>query len=264
MAHNITNEDGMAYFGEVPWHGLGVSVSHLMTSEEALREANLNWSVNLEPVFLASGVEVPKTFAVVREDTQRALGIVGSRYTPLQNSDAFAFADALLPEGEGRYETAGSLNGGERVWMLAKVHEGEVVPGDLTQDYLLLTNRHDGLGPFQVLLTSVRVVCNNTLTRALNSKAAQAISFRHTPNSISQDSRIKAQMALGLVTEFTTFLADLDRQLTWKKFSKDLAAQLSKELVPVRAMASDREKNIAERSQEKLLDLYETSPCNDN
>jgi phage/plasmid-like protein (TIGR03299 family) len=262
MASEITEQDQLFYFGEVPWHGLGVSVNQLLTSEEALQAANLDWNVSLQDLYLENNQKVPRVKATVRDDTQEVLGVVGRLYTPLQNREAFDFADSLLPEGPGRYEVAGSLNRGARVWMLAKISEDEVVSNDLVQDYLLLTNRHDGLGTFQILLTSVRVVCANTLTQAL-SFADKIVRMKHTPGRINERSIVETQNSLGIVTEFTKFLRDIDRQLAWTKFDRELQKTYVESLVPVRPLASERERNSAEKKQKQLLELFESSPGND-
>ena len=41
-------------------------------------------------------VEVGDHFCTLRTDTQAVLGVVGERYTVLQNFDAFTFFDALV------------------------------------------------------------------------------------------------------------------------------------------------------------------------
>ena len=266
MAHMITDDDAMMYVGEVPWHGLGTRVDHLATSEEALEAAKLGWRVSLKPMALeVTGQNVPGYKAVVRDDIGTVLGVVGRQYSPLQNVDAFRFADTLLPGAEGRYETAGSLMGGRRVWMLAKLGEDDIVPGDTVQDYLLLSNSHDGTSSFRVLQTSVRVVCNNTLTCALGSATERAIAFKHTAGSISNARLEDAQEALGLVDNMTRFFHDIDRELTRRKFTQDFGHLFLDEMVPVPvgAKGNDRAITLAQKKRATLLDLVETGKGND-
>jgi phage/plasmid-like protein (TIGR03299 family) len=261
----ITEDDGMMYCGEVPWHGLGVKVDHLATSAEALEAAKLAWRVSKQPMQLENGRAVPDHKAVVRDDIGAVLGVVGRQYTPLQNVDAFAFADLLLPGAEGRYETAGSLMGGRRVWMLAKLGEADIVPGDPVTDYLLLSNSHDGTSSFRVLQTSVRVVCNNTLTMALGARTEHAIAFKHTAGAIAQTRLEDAQAALGLVDNMTRFFHEVDRELTRHRFTRDFGELFLDEMVPVPSgvAGTDRGVTIAQKKRAALLDLVETGKGND-
>ncbi len=181
----------MMYSGETPWHGLGHYVGdEPVDSAEAMTMAGLDWSVGLYPIESsirlpdARRIEVhPRHYAVLRDSDDKILGQVSEQYRPIQNQEAFAFLDSMATQGQDlRYHTAGALRGGRRVWMLAKLknHQIEPIPGDVTQPYLLLTNRHDGKGSLRCFFTTVRVVCQNTLNWALSEGAHNGVSIRHT------------------------------------------------------------------------------------
>ena len=104
----------------------------------------------------------------LRDIDNAALGIVSDRYKVVQNEDAFRFTDDLLGEGVS-YETAGSLQGGRKVWMLAKMPHRYIIAGDEIAPYLVVMNSHDGSSGIKVAMTPIRVVCQNTLNLALNS-----------------------------------------------------------------------------------------------
>ena len=163
----------------VPWHGLGTPVQEALTSEEAIEKAGLNWTVEKKPIYNENGKEIPKYFRTARSSDNSTLGIVSGRYKIVQNSEAFSFTDGLIGE-DVRYETAGSLNKGRRVWLLAKLPE-KMILGDKFDTYVCFTNTHDGTGSVQVCLTPTRVVCNNTLNLAL-SEASRKWSTRHIGN----------------------------------------------------------------------------------
>ena len=131
----------MMYVREKPWHGLGTMVAEAPTSADALRLAGLDWQVNSEPISV-SGKEVAGYKANVRSSDEAVLGVVSDRYKVCQNTDAFEFTDNLVG-GEVRYETAGSLFGGKKIWLLAKLPDTEIL-GDKTEPYLCFTNSHDG------------------------------------------------------------------------------------------------------------------------
>jgi len=170
MAHNIeiiNGEASMFYYGDKPWHGLGQQLENPATSKEAIEAAKLDWEVEKQQLYLPNNEPVLNTFATVRTDRNKVLGIVGSTYTPLQNSEAFQFFDAIVGEGQAVYHTAGSLLNGKLVWILAKLPGVIRVTGeDITEKYLLLSNSHDGTSAVQIKFTPIRVVCNNTLSMA--------------------------------------------------------------------------------------------------
>lgn len=173
----------MFYVRQVPWHGLGTRVDFAPRSAQALKLAGLDWTVDQRPVFVDRQV-VPGYRANVRSTDSQVLGIVKERYRVLQNKDAFAFADELLGRGV-TYETAGALFGGRRVWLQARLPRPIKILRDEVMPYLCITNSHDGEGAIRVIVTPVRVVCQNTLTFALKN-APRHWSMRHTGNLVDK------------------------------------------------------------------------------
>jgi phage/plasmid-like protein (TIGR03299 family) len=170
--------DTMAYNRTkgAPWHGKGTPANGLMTAGECIRNAQLDWGVSKVPLRLndEGGLPLSGLSALVRtdrpvHDQTRILGIVGDEYQPLQNWDAFHFFDAVVGDGKARYETAGSIDNGKRVWLLASLGEPITpVKDDAVIPYLLLANGHDGQLMVHLKFTPVRVVCQNTLAMALH------------------------------------------------------------------------------------------------
>lgn len=170
--------ESMFYVREAPWHGLGTGVREAPDSREALRLAGLDWNVVQEPIYTARKELVEGHKANVRDSDRKPLGVVTDRYRVIQNREAFAFTDSLLGEGV-RYETAGSLLGGRKVWLLARMPREYIISGERVSPYLLFSNAHDGSGAVRVALTPIRVVCNNTLNLAL-ATAKRSWSMAHT------------------------------------------------------------------------------------
>jgi len=162
----------MMYFGEVPWHGLGTKLDGPATSAEAITSANLNWKVEKQQLYLKDNSIVKDTFSTIRLDDKGkpvVLGVVGKNYTVLQNEEAFEFFDSIVGEKKAIYHTAGALLNGKVIWILVKLPEQmRIIGNDIVDKYLLLSNSHDASSGVQVKFTPVRVVCNNTLTMALN------------------------------------------------------------------------------------------------
>ena len=172
------NVETMFYTREKPWHGLGVQVQEAPTSEKALWLAGLDWKVLQKDIFTEGRVRVPGYRANVRDTDGQVLGVVTDRYKVIQNEEAFAFTDALLGKGV-RYETAGSLQDGRKVWLLARLPSEYIISGEQISPYLVFSNTHDGSGAVRVAVTPVRVVCNNTLNLALQT-AKRSWSMIHT------------------------------------------------------------------------------------
>ena len=181
------NVETMVSVREIPWHKLGTIVEDQMTAADALKASGLDWIVKKVPLFSpAPGggprMEIPDRFGIQRQTDGRVLGVVGTNYVPFQNTEAFQFFDNLVDSGDAKYETAGSLDIGRQVWIMATLPEGVSIGGvDEHQIYLLLSNRHDGSGSITAAVTPVRVVCQNTLNLALKG-AKREWKVRHVSN----------------------------------------------------------------------------------
>lgn len=161
------NVESMFYVREAPWHGLGIRVESALNSEEALEKSGLNWNVIQRPIMTSIYEPIPGYKANIRDTDNRVLGVVTDRYRVVQNAEAFAFTDALLGEGV-KYETAGSLQNGRKIWLLAKLPDKYIIEGDQIEPYMVFSSSHDGSGSIKVAMTPIRVVCQNTLNIALS------------------------------------------------------------------------------------------------
>jgi phage/plasmid-like protein (TIGR03299 family) len=178
MAHEF--ETGM--FVTTPaWHGLGTVLPNAPSVDDAIRCAGLDWRVKLEPVYLRDGLVVDGHKAVIRDSDSAQFGVVGADYTPVQNAEAFDWIRPIIDSGEATIEAAGALRGGRRVWILAAVKNGtvEVVRNDPVQSYVLFAHGHDGSLAVRAGFTTTRVVCQNTLSAAVND-GKQLLKFKHT------------------------------------------------------------------------------------
>jgi len=216
--HGILENDYMfSGRGEVPWHGIGAVLDGVLTSKEAIKAAKLTWKVEQTPVYAANNwVEpIPGYFANVRDDTNEVLGIVSERYRIAQNKDVFSFADDIIGNGKipCTYETAGSLFNGRKVFILVNMPEGRIV-GDEYKPYLALSNAHDGSACLEIFLTGIRIVCNNTLTAALNT-AKRKISIRHL--SLMEQRKDEAIKTMGAASKYFHDLETFASELAGKK-----------------------------------------------
>lgn len=232
MSANLLIQNGQAsmfYVDEVPWHGLGTKLDRPATAQEAIQAAHLDWPVVKVPLFAGSKrIPVPDKFAVVRKTSNiiaksdPVLGVVGKDYTPLQNKDAFRFFDAIVEQDAAIYHTAGALGQGERVWILAKLPGHiRVVGDDITEKYLLLSNSHDGKSSVQIKFTPVRVVCQNTLTLALEGGSC----WRVVHHQDIHDRLKQANQMLGLINDKFTEMEQSFQAMTKVKVNQKMLAE---------------------------------------
>ncbi len=194
----------MAYAGSVPWHGLGVSVSNELSPAQMQEKAGLDWSVDKCDMYFSRDArsemsgKVPGKQALVRSSDNKVLTVVGPDWAPVQNDDAFNFFGEFVMAGDMEMHTAGSLKGGQVVWALAKVKESfEVFKGDKVDSFLLFSNPHMYGKSVDVRFTPIRVVCNNTLSMALNGAPSGAYKSGHH----SEFDPDQAKDTLGLAHE---------------------------------------------------------------
>lgn len=236
---------------KVPWHGLGTVLSDPPSIEEGIRCAGLDWEVRLEPIQTKNGLDVPGAATVrtspVTGETD-VLGVVGPRYTPIQNREAFGFFQPFLDSKAASLETAGSLRNGQRVWVLAKVRGDavDVIPGDPVERFILLSNAHDGTQAARVGFTATRVVCANTLAIAHHSSASKLLKVRHTKN-VAEALLIVREVMQVADAEFLATAAQWRRLAQVGVTQKTLASYVRRVFDPkIADDASDAE--IAEKS----------------
>lgn len=178
MSHNLEKRNGrysIAYTGETPWHKHGQKLAEAFDAKTALEQAGLDFEVAKVPITTADdSVIIPDRYALRRTDTKDVLGVVTDFYKPLQNREAFGFFDAVFGKDKARFEVAGVLGKGEKVWLLAKLPgDFRVGKEDTIGKWLLLSNGHNTNEPVRAKFTPIRVVCQNTLTAALSSTESE-------------------------------------------------------------------------------------------
>lgn len=253
MAANV---ETMFYTREKPWHGLGTMVADAPNSKDALRIAGLNWKVLQEPVYTENEELIQGYKANVRDTDRKVLGVVTDRYKVIQNEEAFAFTDTLLGEGV-RYETAGSLQEGRRVWMLARLPREFIIGGERISPYMVFSNTHDGSGAVKTALTPIRVVCNNTLNLALRT-AKRSWSMIHTGDISGKIE--EAKNTLLLADEYMTALGQEFENLRKIKLSEKQVLDYIKILLPMEENYSLLQKRGVEKLRADMKMRYFDAP----
>lgn len=250
------NVENMFYVRTAPWHGLGTKVMEAPASKEALEIAGLNWKVLQEPIYTGTDERVEGYKANIRDSDRKVLGVVTDRYKVIQNEEAFAFTDELLGEGV-RYETAGSLQGGRKVWLLAHMPHEYIITGERISPYLLFSNTHDGSGAVRVALTPIRVVCQNTLNLAL-STAKRSWSMIHTG-----DVRQKIDEAKDTLFRAEKYMDELGKEveaLQTKKLTDKKVRDYIEILLPVEDGSTPQQVRNMKRLQDDLKVRYFDAP----
>lgn len=157
---------------------------------------------------------------LARSRTQAALSVVSGDYQVVQPKAVLEFYRDLVEQRGYPLETAGALAGGRKVWALARTGLLAGVADDAADKlgaYVLLATSCDKTLATTVTFTSVRVVCQNTLSFAVqdmkkgnrrNIKVAHSLRF--DPAQIKND--------LGLMDE------------SWEKFKLQLTPMAGKQL----------------------------------
>lgn len=252
MAANV---ETMFSVREKPWHGLGTIVEDAPSSEEALKLAGLDWKVVQKSLFTNSGV-VAGYKANVRESDHSVLGVVTDRYKVVQNTEAFAFTDNLLGEGV-KYETAGSLQGGKKVWILARLPKEYIMSGERITPYLVFSNTHDGSGAVKVAITPVRVVCNNTLNLAL-STANRCFGMVHTGDIKGKID--EAKQTLFLADEYMVALGNEFENMRSHKITDQQVEEYIEMLLPIDQKASTVTVKNTKKLREEMRTRYYEAP----
>ena len=239
------------------WNGLGIKVDTALTSKDALKQSGLDWLVVQQPIHTEQGQLIPNSKANVRDRDKSVLGIVSSKYQIVQNHEAFDFTDNLLGMGV-KYETAGSLNGGRRVWLLAKLPERYIINGENIEPYLVFSNSHDGSAAITVAMTPIRIACQNTLNLALR-QAKRAWSAKHTGNIAGK--LHEAQETLQLAH---TYMGELGKEidvLNRIKLTDSKAMELiHNELAPYPDNATAIQKQNINKIREDMAIRYFDAP----
>lgn len=188
MAHMIDTTTGraaMAYAGQKPWHGLGQELTPGASIATWTEQAGLAYTVLESPVLYntpaVSGLQAwPNRKVLHRSDTGAPLAVVSDGYRVVQPGEVMAFMGRIAEVGGFEMETAGALSDGKRIWALARVNNGaDVVEGDRVRPYVLLATSYDGSMATIGKRTDIRVVCNNTIMRAMG-ESGHAVRVLHS------------------------------------------------------------------------------------
>jgi len=267
--------ESMAYTNEVPWHGLGTYIAEAPNVKEMIRIAGLNWIVEKRPLVTASkgsdknwskfDLPVENFFALTRNTDARVLDVVGDRYIPIQNQQAFEFFTEFVEAGDATMETAGSLRSGRLVWGLADLNKSFKLPGkDEVKGFLLVAAPHEQGKSLIIKLTTIRVVCNNTIALALRETGPE---FRMAHRQEFDATMIKnAKQTLGLAREQMNEFEIAAKRLKALKLTTAQVIELCVKVISpeadkadIKDMVTDLESNGTPKIKQ-IIDIYQSAP----
>jgi phage/plasmid-like protein (TIGR03299 family) len=256
MAHNIYNDgtkDCMFVVGkrEDAWHQLGQRCDNAATWEQAVKLAGLDWKVLKQPNFARNPqgkVVETASFTIFRDSDNTQLGTVGPDFTVKQNEDCFKFVDTLLEaNGGSHYDSAGALGNGATIWCAVRVPKADisVMGADQHESYLVFSTAHDGSMAHTVKLTTVRVVCQNTLNSALQGEGA-FFRVKHTKSADVRLDKAK-QLMTGIVVDAQSLKTKLET-LASRKMTRESMVTILNRLFP-----APKEENANTTRRENVL-----------
>lgn len=274
MAHEITQTDGLFSVRQPTWHGLGTILEEYPTRAEAQAIAH-PWEPVSEPLYrevpyfdeeegqpYTQFEKVEGFVANSRSDNSALLGVVSDGYVAIQNKELWDIAEVLQGESSDvRFETAGSLAGGKKVWLMMRLNEPLSIDGDpngSTVPYYALQNSHDGSGSFRGQATSLRIVCANTSHAAdMDAKAkGTEFTFRHSKNI-----RERVEEARQALAGWRESIEDW-RMLNENLLTIDVDAEGEREFLtrfipePLTAMTSERVKRNIDEARSEFMGVY--------
>jgi phage/plasmid-like protein (TIGR03299 family) len=259
MAHLI---EQMAYVGATPWHGLGNQLSPKQPLEGWQQEAGMNWHIQESPVrYMADAVghlgtihSFPERKVLYRSDSKEALSVVSKRYQVVQPREVLEFYRDLTERSGYELETAGVLKGGRKLWALARTGQSTALKGnDVVKGYLLLATSCDGTLATTATPTTVRVVCNNTLTIALDG-TSRAI---RVPHNTRFDSKVvKKQLGIA-ISEWDDFMYRMRALAERKVQQHEATSYFMSVLCDTSSSDSPPVQLPNERAVRKVQELYE-------
>jgi len=253
----------MAFASETPWHGLGEKVSNDLTPKQMMKKAGVDWEViEVESFIEFNDKKIPTgDKSLVRSTDGKVLTNTGPGWKPVQNEQAFEFFSEYVYAGDMEMHTAGSLKDGRMVWALAKVKESfELFKGDEVESYLLFSNPHQYGKCIDVRFTPIRVVCNNTLTLALEVEAQRGVRIGH--RSEFDPDMVKQQ--LGLAHEKFAKYREMAEFLGSKQFKMETLINYYNDVFPrttdKRVQGKELSVETLSRPARMAFDVLESQP----
>jgi hypothetical protein len=187
-----------------------------------LNQSKLNWIVVSEKVQTASGIIIPDRIALVRQDTNKVLGIHSESYVPYQNDELLELLYRISDQSGLKLHTGGSFKGGEKVYFQLKSND-LILPNDVIKGYISGFNSFDGKSSLAFGTSNVTVSCMNSFWRGYKQVNSR---LRHSSTMKPRIDEILSKIGVLLEEEQNTF-AEIQRlgNFTLSQEVKDLVTK---------------------------------------
>ena len=237
------------------------------SAASAATQAGLNWTVRtgelkgiLSPLSIdengvtpATYVDIHKKQAIIREDNNTVIGIVGNKYKMVQNMEVFNALDTLVDSGDARYTAAGEFNGGSNIWMLLELPQGIEVANDPHTAFLLVKTSHDGSSSVVIKPVIERLFCANQVNGLISNsgKKYNEYTYRMT-HTTNQELSVKD---IRNITNLTyTAIADYElvaNNLLRKPMTREQTVNFFKRVWPLPTTVEDKPYDMLTRGERK-------------
>ena len=245
----------------------GGSAVTATSARDAATQAGLNWtvrtgelvaiatplSIDEHGVTSAKYVDVPKKQAIIREDNDTVIGIVGTKYKMVQNMEVFNALDTLVDSGDARYTAAGEFNGGSNIWMLLELPQGIEVANDPHTAFLLVKTSHDGSSSVVIKPVIERLFCANQVNGLISNTGRKynEYTYRMT-HTTNQELSVKD---IRNITNLTyTAIADYElvaNNLLRKPMTRAETVNFFKKVWPLPTTVEDKPYDLLTRGERK-------------
>lgn len=239
----------------VPWNGIGNDIRSASCVEEAIAMSGLNWELGLGKVYDEAGHVIPHFNAITRADTGKVFGITRDKYKPVQNADAFGFADILLTQG-ATFEKGGCYKGGEKIWFLMKL-PSRSYGGDQHDLYMFLMNGNNGKQSLFAAFTTIRAMCCN-MAHLVSKNATYKVSIQHRGNI--EGKMLEAQEVMAGATAYFDGLAHTMEELRNINLTRAEMGKIIEGLFPYKEDATEREKRTQTEKRNQLINILYNAP----
>jgi len=246
-----------------PWSLVGKNIGETNSMREAMIKGGLDYEVVKEPLYRSDGSIIPKYYGIMRKDTREIFDTVKEVWKGLSNQDAFEFFDPALQKNLIKIESVGSLRGGKRAFIVARINETplEITKGDIVNKYMLLLNNFDKTS-IRVGFIPVRFSCTNQLASIMRDRQSQILKIRHC-----RSPKVALEQLRGILdlanAEFTTTQEKLKMLASTSINSQDLQKYIKIAL----EIKEDKDGNISTRSSNiinQIANLAVSGGGNDN
>jgi len=238
------------------WHGEGNVLPLHAPLTEWKREAGLEWEAVSSPILFNNRDDIPTVFpdkmALFRSDNNAPLSVVSDSYKIVQPSEVVDFFADLLDKNGMEMSSCGSLFGGKRFFATAKLNDIEIIKGDKITGYLLLATSLDGSMATTAKTTSVRTVCSNTLTMAIDEKSANMVKVPHS----TEFNVNRAKLNLGLIEESQEKFMENMRKLASVTVSDSDVRKIYNEIFYNKDVSAEDQHGTTVKKVNDIMQLY--------